>query len=154
MVGFKKEGKQRESGRDGQTDGRKVFFFFLAAALILWSSWILCCKCVLSVWAVRLYVCVSLLSRSPLPFIPILDFQDFLLFSPPFCLGFLWKQGEREREREDSHLYAVLMDRWRDETNWTEQGLDEEMKQSVVRACACVCVCVRVSERVCGPLAS
>lgn len=36
------------------------------------------------------------------------------------------------REREDSHLYAVLMDRWRDETNWVEEGLDEERKQSAV----------------------
>ena len=38
----------------------------------------------------------------------------------------------------------MLMDRWRDETNWAEEGLDEERKQRAV--CVCVCVGLRPAE--------
>ncbi len=57
------------------------------------------------------------------------------------------RKEKKETEREDSHLYAMLMDRWRDETNWAEEGLEEERKQrAVCMVCVCLCVGLRPAE--------
>lgn len=49
--------------------------------------------------------------------------------------------GEKGRERErDSHLYAMLMDRWRDELG--EAGIRCKRGSKVLYLCCVVCVCV------------